>query len=212
MLPFLFLVIASVQAKYGVDLYPATSTSTFKCFRNNGFDGFFITRGWRSNGKFDTNAPGNLKNAQSSGFSSSMTDVYFYPCVSCGNAAGQVSSFWSAVGSNKMNFKRLWFDIEGTWYSSTSSNQKFFEELINKARSIGIVYGIYASSYYWSSLFGSSYKFKYASSIPLWYPHYDNKATFSDFKAFGGWTTPYIKQYAGDKTLCSTDVDYDYGH
>ena len=171
-----------------------------------------IIRGWQSLGRFDPNAVQNLKNAHSAGYPSSMTDVYFYPCLSCGDAAGQVASFWNSVVANKMDFKRLWFDIEGTWYSSQASNRAFFEELTGKAQAYGIVYGIYASSYYWGEIVGSGYTFKYASTSPLWYPHYDNKATFSDFKPFGGWSAPYIKQYAGDKTLCSTDVDYDYGH
>ena len=45
---------------------------------------------------------------------------------------------------------------------------------------------------------------------PLWYAHYDNKPSFSDFSSFGGWTTPYAKQYQGDYTLCGFDVDLDY--
>ena len=200
------------MASYGVDMSTAVSTSSFSCLINNGYGGFMMVRGWCSTGRFDSASVTSLNNAHSAGFSADLTDVYFYPCLSCGNAAGQVSSFWSSVTSNKMDFKRLWFDIEGTWYSSKSSNQKFFEDLINKARSIGIVYGIYASSYYWGQILGSSYKFSLAYNSPLWYPHYDNNPSFSDFSSFGGWSSPYIKQYAGDKTLCSTDVDYDYGH
>jgi len=34
------------------------------------------------------------------------------------------------------------------------------------------------------------------------YAHYDNKASFSDFTKFGGWTSPHAKQYAGGVTRC----------
>ena len=34
----------------------------------------------------------------------------------------------------------------------------------------------------------------------------DGDASFDDFSAFGGWTTPAIKQYEGSKTLCGAGV------
>lgn len=48
------------------------------------------------------------------------------------------------------------------------------------------------------------------TSHPLWYAHYDGVQSFSDFTSFGGWTKPAMKQYLGDKTLCSVGVDYDW--
>ena len=43
--------------------------------------------------------------------------------------------------------------------------------------------------------------------MPLWYAHYDNVQAFSDFKPFGGFSKPAMKQYAGDITLCNADID-----
>jgi hypothetical protein len=50
------------------------------------------------------------------------------------------------------------------------------------------------------------------SSQPLWYAHYDNNPSFSDYPnySFSGWTKPNIKQYQGDVIVCSTDVDRNY--
>ena len=48
------------------------------------------------------------------------------------------------------------------------------------------------------------------SKYQLWYAHYDNNPSFSDFKSFGGWTKPNIKQYAGTTNICSTSIDKDY--
>ena len=41
-------------------------------------------------------------------------------------------------------------------------------------------------------IFGGSYSG--GAKYPLWYAHYDNNPSFSDFTPFGGWTKPAIKQ------------------
>ncbi len=73
----------------------------------------------------------------------------------------------------------------------------------------GVKCGVYSSSSQWSSIFGST-TYSYGANLPLWYAHYDNKPTFSDFVPFAGWTKPYAKQYAGDVTVCGLDVDTNY--
>ncbi|ELP94720.1 lysozyme, putative [Entamoeba invadens IP1] len=207
---FAFLLVALVSAaNYGIDVSQPTSTSSFTCLRNNGFTTMVIVRAWKSTGSFDSNCVQTLKNANAAGFTIKNSDAYFYPCISCGDAAGQVSTFWSKVISNKLQIERVWFDIEGTWTSSVTSNRNFFEAMVNKAINMNIKYGIYASKNYWSSIMGS-YTFSHASSVPLWYPHYDNSASFSDFSAFGGWSSPSMKQYRGDVSTCSAGVDYNY--
>ncbi|EKE39244.1 hypothetical protein ENUP19_0004G0078 [Entamoeba nuttalli] len=206
----LFLCIALASAKLGIDVSQPTSKSSFTCLRNKGFTTMVIVRAWKSTGSFDTNAPQTLKNANAAGFSIENSDVYYYPCISCGNMAGQVRTFWQKVGQYSLKVKRVWFDIEGTWTSSVSTNQNYLMQMMNEARAIGIVHGIYGSKYYWGNLFGSSYKYAYASSTPLWYPHYDNSPSFSDFSSFGGWTSPSMKQYRGDVSVCSAGVDYNY--
>ena len=35
-------------------------------------------------------------------------------------------------------------------------------------------------------------------------------ASFSDFAAFGGWSKPAIKQYAGTTSICSASIDKNY--
>ena len=204
------LLIAVVSAgTYGVDLANAVSVDTLSCIASMGFSDYFIFRSWQSLGRFDPNAHQNYLNAQAVGFTPSNTDCYFYPCLSCGDIAGQVTSFWSQIEENNMNVNRVWFDVEGYW-NDFASNRVFFETMINKQRSIGFVAGIYTSYYMWSIIFDLSYTFSYASEYKLWYAHYDWVENFSDFDAFGGWTYPYMKQYAGEDYTCDFDVDYNY--
>lgn len=49
-------------------------------------------------------------------------------------------------------------------------------------------------------------------SFLLRYAHYDGVASFSDWSkyTFGGWATPWAKQYGGTTTVCSTGVDLNY--
>ena len=110
-----------------------------------------------------------------------------------------------------MNINWVWFDIEGEWSSSYTTNQNFFEELVGQARAINFYHGIYVNYNYYHYFFGYDYTFPWASDTPLWYAHYDWVDSFSDFTAFGGWTTPAIKQYAGNvDTLCDGIVDFNY--
>jgi hypothetical protein len=59
----------------------------------------------------------------------------------------------------------------------------------------------------WQKIMGSSSACAAVGSVALWYAHYDNVQAFSDYKAFGGWSQPKMKQFAGDLTVCSSDVD-----
>ena len=204
---FALFIAAAFAATYGVDYSSLVSVSSHQCFKNNGYT-FAIPRCWCSVGSVDSNCVQNCKKAHSGGMS--RVDTYFFPCYSCGNIAGQVSTFWNHVVANQMDFTRLWMDIEGTWSSSYSTNQNFFNTMMNQVNSIGIVNGVYCSSYYWSSFFGSGFTYSKASSTPLWYPHYDDWASFGDFSAFGGWSKPTIKQYQGNVNFCSAYVDKNY--
>ena len=142
----------------------------------------------------DINAANSLSSAKAAVYPIEDIDTYFYPCGSCGNPAGQISTFWNNVVSCKMEFKRVWFDVEGFWTSSRPYNQQFLMTLVEKAKTLGIEYGIFTSSYHWEQIL-ENYTFPYASTIPLWYINYDSQASFNDFTSFGGWETPLMKRY-----------------
>ena len=48
------------------------------------------------------------------------------------------------------------------------------------------------------------------SNLPLWYAHYDGKSSFSDYIKISDWSSPFMKQYAGDQTKCNVGVDLNY--
>ena len=112
------------------------------------------------------------------------------------------------------NYGTIWLDIEtntspGCSWSSFSheSNCEFVNELVEVVKSRGKPVGIYASYYMWENIFGSPSNCPGHGALPLWYPHYDKDPSFSDFKPFGGWTKPTIKQYENTHYVCGAGVD-----
>ncbi len=62
----------------------------------------------------------------------------------------------------------------------------------------------------WQTIMGSFTACTGLGGEQLWYAHYDNVPSFSDFVAFGGWKTPHVKQFAGTTSLCGAGVDKNY--
>ena len=46
--------------------------------------------------------------------------------------------------------------------------------------------------------------------LELWYAHYNGKNDFSDFKEFGGWTEPWMKQFLQEQQTCGCQVNVNY--
>eukprot|EP00026_Physarum_polycephalum_P020279 Phypoly_transcript_22757.p1 GENE.Phypoly_transcript_22757~~Phypoly_transcript_22757.p1 ORF type:complete len:165 (-),score=20.16 Phypoly_transcript_22757:88-582(-) len=134
----------------------------------------------------------------------------FFPCQSCGDPAGQVQRAVSNLQSFNDKYGMMWFDIEGPglyWGGDQGANAAFFQALVDEAKALGVVIGVYTSASQWIPIMGG---YTGGSSFPLWYAHYDGNPSFSDFSPFGGWTSPAIKQYQGSTNLCGCGVDYNW--
>ena len=173
---------------------------------------FAIPRAYKSYGAFDSNAINNVNNARAAGIP--YVDVYMFPCRGK-SASDQVSDLINNLGST--NYGMIWLDVETnpssgcSWASySAASNCQYATDLANAVTSRGKKVGIYSSWSMWESIMGSRGACTGLASHDLWYAHYDNSASFSDFTKFGGWSKPAIKQYKGDTTLCSAGVDVSF--
>jgi len=85
--------------------------------------------------------------------------------------------------------------------------KNFLQQMIDQAKSMGIVVGIYSSKSQWDPIMCGIAKF---NGYPLWYAHYDNNPSYSDWVSFGGWAKPSIKQYAGTTSMCGAGVDLNF--
>lgn len=198
----------------GLDLWAYTSVSTFQCMANAG-NSYVIVRGYRSIGSPDSNACPNLRNAVAAGFNPSKLDVYMFPCPTCSaTPAEQMTQLMTTMRQCSSSWSgRVWLDIEGSQYwSSNDYNTAWFTRLVDACIAQADSCGIYTNHNEWTSIFGTTGRVGRSAALPLWYPRYpdDKSPTLTDFTPFGGWTTPYAKQYAGNTLVCGVSVDLDY--
>lgn len=209
---FVLFLLTPCEAVVGVDISAPVSKEDWTCLMQPGGQGpvdFAIVRVYRSTGSVDPNGAGTIIAARDAGVK--YVDGYVFPCVSCGDAASQVSTTKETLDKAGADIGMLWYDIERyKWSSSLTENQDFIKDMIDEGLRLNIQAGIYSSKYSWEAIVGLDWSYPSDKGLPLWYPHYDENPSFSDFEAFGGWTKPSIKQYIGDHTSCGVDVDYDF--
>lgn len=202
------VVIATAAASTGVDVSNSLTVHDWKCLKSSHDVSFGIVRVGRSTGSTDPLAATTISNAKAAGIS--RVDGYIFPCFDCGQAAEQVKAAAKLLASVS-SAGILWYDIEPfKWSSDHDKNRDFIKEMIDTGVSLGLHAGVYSNWNSWSEIVGSDWDYAQQKGLPIWYPHYDGVRSFSDFKSFGGWGAPSIKQYAGDKTVCGVDVDINF--
>ena len=211
-LAIISLCVTGSLAVTGVDVSQHVSDSTWSCLRQPGGEGpieFAIVRVYQSGGHLDPHGAATIKAARAAGVA--YVDGYIFPCYSCGDPAGQVKATVTGLRSAGAEFGMLWLDIERYhWSTDLTANQQFIKEMVDEGTALGIRAGVYSSLYSWEAIVGASWSYASDAGLPLWYAHYDGVPRFSDFKPFGGWMKPAIKQYLGDKTSCGAGVDYNF--
>ena len=174
--------------------------SHFDCLYDNGYR--FAIFEAQIGSKYSPYAVDQYKRAKSSGIK--YIDFYIFPTTSK-DPYDQVQSTISKLqDAGVLNGNMVWLDVENhdLFYSSCSDNEWYIGQLLKgmvdklgKSR-----VGIYTNWTQWNDIMCGSTSF---SSYQLWYPHYDNWQSFDDFKKFGGWKSPNIKQFSGDQNICS---------
>eukprot|EP01086_Lenisia_limosa_P010976 TRINITY_DN35_c0_g1_i2.p2 TRINITY_DN35_c0_g1~~TRINITY_DN35_c0_g1_i2.p2 ORF type:complete len:114 (+),score=24.33 TRINITY_DN35_c0_g1_i2:190-531(+) len=109
------------------------------------------------------------------------------------------------MSSHKIHADMIWIDVEGTQYwKDHTYNRQFVSQLVGALGHHGHKIGMYTSKYQWEPIMGS---YTFGGNLPLWYAHYDNVQSFNDFRAFGGWKKPAIKQFKGTTNICGASID-----
>ena len=203
---YALLVLSVALCTFGIDFQNNITLSQFTCLKNEQEKDFVILRAYRSFGAVDPSINTNLAYAKQAGFK--YIDIYMFPCFKCGNPKGQVDAMIEGV---KESYGMVWIDVEiYEWGTDLVKNQEFILELVRELKAKNKSIGIYSALYNWKAIVGESWNG--VCSYPLWYAHYDNVKSFSDFKPFGGWTKPSIKQYSPDvqNVMCGFGVDQDF--
>jgi len=212
----MFKVFFIAFATEGVDIsgyQGALSQSTMSCIAESG-KSFMIIQIWQGGNEINSNFAGNYKAAKDAGIK--YVDAYAFICNNCaGNTPSNICSRIKSTLPSGFD-GQVWLDIEdctGCWTGSSSDRLSFAESVASSCKGEGLAMGVYSGQGSWEQVFGSAnFNGGSLTSLRLWYAHYDGSPSFSDFSSvrFGGWSTPNMKQYEGDTTLCGTDVDLDY--
>ena len=109
-----FAVIAASacarEMTLGIDVAPGYPNQTvWDCLRKQGIE-FVVVRCFRSTGVVDEWCTENVQRAWKAGLKS--VDMYFFPCVKCGNATGQMTALKEHIDKDKLRFGRIFIDVE----------------------------------------------------------------------------------------------------
>ena len=185
---------------YAIDV--SQPTTNFDGIRQAGYNTAII-RAYRSTGAFDPHCLQNISRALAAGM---QVEVYMFPSFRSGNPAGQVDDLLSGLGQFRTLF--IWVDIElrnPHWSADKNQNQQFVSGLFDTLDSRGASWGVYTNWVQWDEIVGNNWT--RGSNRLLWYPHYDGKPDFTDFRPFGGWAVPFMKQYAENAKVAGMTVD-----
>eukprot|EP00695_Tsukubamonas_globosa_P001174 TRINITY_DN211_c0_g1_i1.p1 TRINITY_DN211_c0_g1~~TRINITY_DN211_c0_g1_i1.p1 ORF type:complete len:240 (+),score=105.92 TRINITY_DN211_c0_g1_i1:56-721(+) len=206
------VAFASAQS-IGFDISSATcdgsswvSSTQFSCFANAGAS-FTAIEGWDGGYGATTYFSYCANVANQTGLP---VFVYIFMCPNCaGNNADALSNWLTNTINSGVYFDAVWIDVEscsGCW-NDVGSNANFVAGLVNAAQNVGVSVGIYTSQYEWSTVVGS---YTGLGNVPLWYAHYDGRASCSEFSGWGGWSSAYMKQFQDHSSLgCFSNVDMD---
>jgi len=190
---------------YGVDVSSWVGQSTWTCIKNANYN-FAIVREFMQTCQVDPNGVHTVANAWAAGLAH--VDVYLFPSYGCGTpASGQVDAIINTMGG--IPFGQIWIDIETGGQGSAANNYNWMMEALNHGTSrLGPGrMGVYSSRYMWSQVMPG---YNGPTNYPLWYANYDGVPSFDNFPAFAGWTSPSMKQFAGDVSVCGADVDLNW--
>lgn len=216
----LLAAAATVSAApvFGVDVSQPVSASAAKCMAgaSNG-KSFAVVRAWKSYGAFDTNAPATMAAFAGAGVDVS---VYLFPCMGMSPTA-QLNWLQGNLTAAGARFTRMFFDIEtnpdsACAWPAPAASCAYMKSLVSAALANPYYAnrtGVYASAHEWGLIMGSDTACSgAASALPLWYPHYESppNPSFSDFAPFGGWTAPWMKQYADGPATCGVGTDLNW--
>jgi len=199
---------------FAVDLAVSASLSTLQCIYQQGYTSVFVQVYGPANGGSVNNAGcQSVINAYSSKLG---TEVYITPATTGKTGTQQFDEAYNAMQASGITIRTIWIQVTSpiNWPNDVQSNNNLIRDFVNRASSYGIAVGIYTNWYDWQQITGAYTGFQ--TSARLWYwnaygqgPDAEAVATFDDYRMFGGWNAPAVKQFALNESLCGLTLNRD---
>ncbi|KAK5980154.1 hypothetical protein GCK32_013891 [Trichostrongylus colubriformis] len=109
--------------------------------------------------------------------------------------------------------RRIWIKVKTQNFDDdTRYNKEFLTEMISTAQKLNIDVGIYTNRKQWDFITGEWN----LGGHKLWYWNVtdvgrggETPANFENFRSFGGWTEPTVKQFGKREKICGVMVNWD---
>uniref|UniRef100_A0A1I7TSM8 Glycoside hydrolase family 25 protein n=1 Tax=Caenorhabditis tropicalis TaxID=1561998 RepID=A0A1I7TSM8_9PELO len=200
---------------FGVDLSVPTSLSQLQCVKQAGYSAVFV-RAYNPSGQgsFDQNACSTIQNAYNAGLG---TEIYMTPQPSSSKQGyQQLDEIYQGLTQVGITVRSIWIQVTSptNWPSNANNNVNFINSIVSRARQYGMTVGIYTSYYDWNQITNGWSSI--GNDVLLWYWNVlgggvngETPANFADFRAFGCWTVPSVKQFAQVEQVCQLTVNRD---
>ncbi|CAI5453122.1 unnamed protein product [Caenorhabditis angaria] len=157
---------------------------------------------------FDKTMLNTIRSAYTSRFH---VELYMTPTAYSNlDGAQQVQNLYTGLVDNYIRVYALWIKVDQieNWPKDTTRNANIVRSAVKAAKQLGFrKIGIYTSLEEWNTITGNITDID--SDTLLWYHIFDSPANFDDFKSFGIWQTPSVKQYKKDDELEGATVNRD---
>uniref|UniRef100_A0A914DLI0 Protein kinase domain-containing protein n=1 Tax=Acrobeloides nanus TaxID=290746 RepID=A0A914DLI0_9BILA len=203
------------KKKKGFDIARKLLTAEqFIELKNDGFE-FVVSRVSRSTGELDLVGIQNMKNADEAGLK---TMAYIYPKVDVKNPSSIRNQIQIAIDAlQEANIKNylqkpviffsIFFNLESEWNpKDVTQNQNYILEMINITKENGFIPGIYTFENNWKKIVGD---WEALSEVKLWWAQWITLSNaLVEFRKFGGWTRPYMRNYSPEQAHDFKDKDW----
>ncbi|CAJ0608301.1 unnamed protein product [Cylicocyclus nassatus] len=198
---------------YAVDLDRPVTVAAFECMKKSGYKAAII-RAYdpANNGKFDGNAISNIRNANRAGLG---TEVFMTPLPRSSKKGGeQFRELYEGLKNGKIDVRMVWLQVTSpvNWGSNSNENIYFLNDIISMAKHYGVRIGFYTNVYDWNQIT----KGAVVEGAMLWYwnvngggPSGETPANFDDFRPFGKFMKPTMKQFGQMEQICGVTVNRD---
>eukprot|EP00826_Nyctotherus_ovalis_P058019 TRINITY_DN7951_c0_g3_i1.p1 TRINITY_DN7951_c0_g3~~TRINITY_DN7951_c0_g3_i1.p1 ORF type:complete len:233 (-),score=50.11 TRINITY_DN7951_c0_g3_i1:49-747(-) len=184
-----------------------SAVSNFTCFKKQNYV-FAMLRGYLSIGKVDPSIRKNLI----AGNAAKMLyiDVFMNPCLRCSfTPEEQVRQLVKEVKDQSFSMLYVMVQRKDKWPPNKEANCRYINRFIDEIARNKLTPGVGSDYAEWNHIMGSSCRIK-NSNAGCWWDRHDKVQSLNNFKPFGGFTFPMLKEYDGSVNMCGVDVDLDF--
>jgi len=214
----------AVTKTYGLSLdvnsQQLLSTDTFSCMKNASYAVVFVQMyGPENGGAVVSHAKDNIFNALNVKPTKLGVEVYVQPNVSFATAKSPEQQFDESrkyMDDNVITFGTVWLVVTQptSWSKNAQTNIDFINRFLARARAAKHYVGIYTNWYDWYLITNQYKGVQTNGTVLLWYwntlgigSSAVSSRDFSDFRQFGGWRYPAVKQFGIVEDVCGVTVN-----